>query len=314
MKSNPSEKRSNSPYNQNYERMDNSEEPRSNLNNNVPAKKRIIVFNKADLANHHLQSKVIQYFNARNQPIMYLMANGSGGESRDPSNIIKLAVSVLKKFSTQNDNNSTEGSVNDSEKGKEESSKKKYAHIQKVYSMMVVGIPNVGKSSIINRIRLSAGKGKSAISGPLPGVTKKVTGFRVNDNPPIYLVDTPGVMPPGNVEDHEQALKLALTGAVKETIVSDYVLADYLLFTLNKFRSTIYVEHFELPSPCDNIEEVLAGVSKKLKLPNSNGTLDLNAAAKIFVSLYRKGGLGKLTIDQVPSTPMFYLDNNEGPK
>eukprot|EP01112_Ceratiomyxa_fruticulosa_P005061 TRINITY_DN15620_c0_g1_i1.p1 TRINITY_DN15620_c0_g1~~TRINITY_DN15620_c0_g1_i1.p1 ORF type:complete len:153 (-),score=32.51 TRINITY_DN15620_c0_g1_i1:38-496(-) len=94
--SNTSEKRGNSPYNEEYERIDevgpNEEHLKKEKPFNMTGKKRIIVFNKADLGNHHLQARVTQYYSSRNQPTTYIMANGSESESRDPTNIIKMAV------------------------------------------------------------------------------------------------------------------------------------------------------------------------------------------------------------------------------
>lgn len=65
--------------------------------------------------------------------------------------------------------------------------------------MLIVGIPNVGKSTIINSLRQLSGKRKPAKTGAMPGITRAMSGFAVCDDPPIYLIDSPGVMLPGNL-------------------------------------------------------------------------------------------------------------------
>uniref|UniRef100_A0A8R1HSP1 Mitochondrial GTPase 1 n=1 Tax=Caenorhabditis japonica TaxID=281687 RepID=A0A8R1HSP1_CAEJA len=112
------------------------------------------------------------------------------------------------------------------------------------YQAMVVGIPNVGKSSLINAIRThSLGiKRKAVEAGARPGVTVRVQNrVRILDKPPIYIIDTPGVLSPhhGNVEE---AMKLALCDLVLESHVNLYYLADYLLYFLNRNQDFSYLE------------------------------------------------------------------------
>jgi hypothetical protein len=95
--------------------------------------------------------------------------------------------------------------------------------------MLVVGIPNVGKSTIINGIRLACGKKKAAKTGASPGVTRALSGFSVCDDPPAYLVDTPGVMLPGNLTSSGYAEEEDMS--VKER-VRIFFLFFFLLFFL----------------------------------------------------------------------------------
>eukprot|EP01018_Ginkgo_biloba_P028929 Gb_20782 [translate_table: standard] len=105
--------------------------------------------------------------------------------------------------------------------------------------VMVVGIPNVGKSALINSVHQIARtrfpaqeKVKRATVGPLPGVTQDIAGFKIAHRPSIYVLDTPGVLVP-NIPDVETGLKLALTGAIKDSVVGEERLAEYLLGMLN---------------------------------------------------------------------------------
>ncbi|XP_078461686.1 mitochondrial ribosome-associated GTPase 1 isoform X2 [Lampetra planeri] len=105
------------------------------------------------------------------------------------------------------------------------------------YSLMVIGIPNVGKSSFINALRRRHLKrGKASKVGGEPGITKAVlTRIQVCQQPQIYLLDTPGVMSP-RIKNVEVGMKLALCGTILDHLVGEDAIADYLLFSLNKHQ------------------------------------------------------------------------------
>ncbi|XP_024982190.1 short integuments 2, mitochondrial isoform X2 [Cynara cardunculus var. scolymus] len=112
--------------------------------------------------------------------------------------------------------------------------------------VMVVGVPNVGKSALINCIHQVASsrfpaqeKKKRAKVGPLPGVTQDIAGFKIALRPSIYVLDTPGVLVP-TIPDIETGLKLALTGSVKDSVVGEERIAQYLLAVLNTRRTPFH--------------------------------------------------------------------------
>ncbi|KAG8137746.1 hypothetical protein E2320_004967 [Naja naja] len=148
-------------------------------------------------------------------------------------------------------------------------------------NIMVIGVPNVGKSSIINSLRkLHLRKGKAAPVGGAPGVTRAVlTKIQVSEKPLMYLLDTPGVLSP-QIKSVETGLKLAL-----------------------------YVERYGLSSPCDEVGSVLKSIAQhlgkvqKVQVLTGTGNVNIsvpnyNAAACEFIYSFRKGLLGKVMLDQ----------------
>ncbi|KAI8978561.1 P-loop containing nucleoside triphosphate hydrolase protein [Pilobolus umbonatus] len=169
-------------------------------------------------------------------------------------------------------------------------------------TLMVVGMPNVGKSSLINSLRrVGVGKGKAAATGAQPGITRTVIGtVKVLEDPAVYLIDTPGVMVP-HISDPVRSLKVAVTGGIRDHLSDEQVMADYLLFRLNQFGAYGYAEWFRLPNnqPTNDINELLEGVAKRIGAIVKGGELDLTMAAKFFIKQYRTGKLGQYTLDDV---------------
>ncbi|KAG1927122.1 mitochondrial ribosome-associated GTPase 1 isoform X2 [Pimephales promelas] len=177
------------------------------------------------------------------------------------------------------------------------------------YCLMVIGVPNVGKSSLINAVRRTyLKKGKASKVGGEPGITKAVlTKIQVCDRPIIHLLDTPGVLPP-KIENIETGMKLALCGTILDHLVGEDIIADYLLFSLNRLERFSYVERYNLEEPCDDIQHVLKciavklGKTKRVKAITGVGNItvqmpDYSAAAYDFIRAFRKGELGKVMLD-----------------
>ncbi|XP_015755634.1 PREDICTED: mitochondrial ribosome-associated GTPase 1-like [Acropora digitifera] len=107
----------------------------------------------------------------------------------------------------------------------------------KPYNILICGLPNTGKSSLINALRRKyMRKGKATKVGAVPGITKSIQErIKVCDEPIMYMFDTPGITAP-YIPTVEVGMKLALIGCFKDHVVGEDLIADYLLFTLNKSR------------------------------------------------------------------------------
>lgn len=103
---------------------------------------------------------------------------------------------------------------------------------------MIGGVPNVGKSTIINCLRardseIKHTKKSGARTGGVPCVTKSVTGFKIKADPPIYVHDTPGIIIP-NIEDPLLGTKLSLCNCIRDGIIESSTVCDYALYELNR--------------------------------------------------------------------------------
>jgi mitochondrial GTPase 1 len=197
---------------------------------------------------------------------------------------------------------------------------------------IVLGLPNMGKSSIINALKAftlkeqminpehlnssvttdterttkSAAKKKisfkDARMNKLPGTTKIVDTFVISNKPKIAILDTPGITFTKDHEDPERSLRLAALGVFPDHIAGEFYIGDYILWRLNMSRMFKYVEEFELEEPTDDFKflayraGVLLARGKRCVQP------DQLAGTRCFINLFRQGELGKICLDQIPNS------------
>lgn len=248
-----------------------------------PCRPRIIVYTHKDLvpqAEGHRIAQVLTSFHeqhgAGNTSVLF---HGAGNENRSTKELLKEIRRVAQ------DDDSITG-----------------------MRALVVGMPNAGKSSLLNRLR-SQGKptrgraSKVAKTGSEPGVTRKLgTPVRIiagDDNSEgVFVLDTPGVFIP-YVPDAEAMLKLTLAGCVKDGLISWVTVADYLLFHLNRFDPTgkVYAEFCE--EPTNDVHEFLRGVARRTGKLMKGDEEFLEGAADWAVRRWRNGLLGQFVLDEV---------------
>ena len=244
----------------------------------IKNKKKIIVLNKCDLSDPKENQKWVNYFEKEGQNAVLVDSNSGRGideVTRKISNIMKDDLDVL------------------AQKGR----------VGRKIRAMIVGIPNVGKSSFINRIA----KKSSAEVGNKPGVTKRKQWIRINDE--IELLDTPGVLWP-KFENQEVAFNLAYTGTIKDDILEiteiAYQLLKFLLYNYKDNLLTRYMfdeklidEILEQPqAENENIYEIMQMIGKKRGAVVSGGNIDDEKTAKIIIEDYRSGKFGKITLEK----------------
>ncbi|WP_139904546.1 ribosome biogenesis GTPase YlqF [Clostridium thermarum] len=155
---------------------------------------------------------------------------------------------------------------------------------------MVVGIPNVGKSSFINKMA----KNNIAKTGDRPGVTKNKQWIKTKLG--LELMDTPGVLWP-KFEDMEVGFNLAFTGAIKDEVMDMEELAVHLVRRLQEVAPDRLKERYKLTELCDEPLETLNKIALKRGAIVSGGEVDYNRIANIILDEFRGGKIGKICLE-----------------
>ncbi len=234
----------------------------------VQSKPRVLVLNKADIADRSTTDKWLSYFNKSG--ITAIAANSQSGKGLKKNLDDAIEVVLADKFRR------------DELKG-----------IQRhAVKMMVIGIPNVGKSSFINRLSGRA----AAKTGDRPGITQTKQWIRIAGK--YELLDTPGILWP-KFESDEVARKIAFTGGIKDEIMD----IEDLAYELLGYIKDIYFENLKslYKLSDDDIElskyELLETIGRKRGCIISGGEIDLFRAASIVLNDFRAANIGNITLE-----------------
>ena len=161
---------------------------------------------------------------------------------------------------------------------------------------MIGGMPNVGKSTIINKLRQQAPKIKGKYitkTSKTPAETRHLSGFRVSIEPNSWLVDTPGLMLP-SLQTPELGIKLGIIGCINDKIIGRQVLVEQLFEMIKRYgQIDNLVKHYSLRGVPLNVDEVIDQIRTKKLHP------DLERTCQVILDDYREGKLGKMTLDEV---------------
>ena len=228
-------------------------------------KPRLLVMNKADLADTKKTEQWIQWYKERGLTVIPISCATGAGINK----VINSAQSLIQDKIDR-----------EKEKGRNITLK-----------IMMAGIPNVGKSSLINKLCGRA----SAKTGDKAGVTRGKQWIKIRDGAELF--DTPGMLPP-KFEDQEIAKRLAYTGAIKDEIINTELLAYSLCEYLGKEYSDLLCARYKLDT-VENLEgyEILEKIGKKRGFVISGGEIDMERAAKIVIDELRSAKIGNITLE-----------------
>lgn len=248
-----------------------------NVQKLIKNKKKIVILNKADLANENETKKWIKHFEKGQIPAILCNSNNGMGANSVVGKINEMMIEE-RKIAQQKGRN-------------------------KIARVMIIGIPNVGKSSFINKV-----SSKTAMKvGNKPGVTKNKQWIRLANN--IELLDTPGVLWP-KISNEQTALNLAYTGTIKSDVIDEVEIAYNLVkFLIEKYKDNLIGRYSLNPNIIDKIStnaeleenekivEIMNYIGEKRGAVAKGNDIDLDKVSRIILDDFRSGNLGRITLE-----------------
>lgn len=230
-------------------------------------KSRLILFNKANLSDPVMNKEWESFFSSKNIPSLFINCFEKGTTKK----VVEAAKEVvLKKHQESNP---------DSER------------TQKKLRMMILGLPNTGKSTLINQL---AGR-SAARTADKPGHTRTQQWINLNDE--VELLDTPGILPPV-VEKDEHAIWLSLIHAIPDTIVGEEEPAIYLINMFKKLKSEEFKTRYKLEALDLELVEMLDQIAKNRGFLKQKGMPDYDRTYKAILHDFRQGELGRVCFEK----------------
>ncbi len=226
-------------------------------------KKRLIVLNKADLADPEITKQWVKYIETQGKAVLTFNAK------TDPPKRLLDAIANVGSF------------VNQRQQAKGQRAR--------AIRAMVIGIPNVGKSSLINRL---IGR-SSAKTGDKPGVTRGKQWLRLNGN--VDLFDTPGILWP-KFEDDDQALRLAFIGSINDDILDRYKLSRHLLSTICENYATATINRYDVA--CGELDDMMEAIGRRRGLLLKGNQVDYDRLTRMLLDEFRAGQLGRISLER----------------
>ena len=231
-------------------------------------KARILILNKADLADDRETARWVEYF--RSQNLSAMRFNSNGGKTKEILARIQEATRPAVERAAARG-------------------------VKKTVRLMIIGIPNVGKSTFINRIHGSG----IAKASDRPGVTRSNQWVKIG--PYLELLDTPGMLPP-RMDDQDGARLLAYLGSIRDQIMNTEELAGQLLMHLQAINPAAVAARFKLPEGeiYGDPQLALEAACKGRGWLISGGRPDVDRAAALVLDEFRAGKAGKISIERAP--------------
>ena len=230
-------------------------------------KTRVLLLNKSDLADSATNQRWIGYYKRQGIEAAEIVSNAQSAKTQAIRLIERATAEKVRRFE---------------EKG-----------VQKTVRALVAGIPNVGKSTLINRIAGST----RAQTGDKPGVTKGKQWVKIT--PHLELLDSPGLLWP-KLDDQTIAEHLAFLGSINDEILNVEELAEKLLFSLREMKPDALFERYKKLSADTPEGALLEGVAKSRGFVLKGGVFDTERAARIVLDEFRAGKIARVTLEQPP--------------